>query len=55
MAYKRSLAIPECNWTICGRRAEYAVYNNQNAFVGDYCAKHAEARVHEINKKEQAS
>lgn len=45
-AYSLPIPKPQCR---CGKKATEKVYNTFNAFVGNYCTKHAAQRVKELD------
>lgn len=52
MAYAREI-VKACADGSCGKTATHAVFNARNSHMGDYCKRHAEARVRSLLREEQ--
>ncbi|KKK57249.1 hypothetical protein LCGC14_3056400 [marine sediment metagenome] len=52
MAYKTHM-FTDCE-AGCGHGAAYRVFNNKNSAVGEYCKRHADKRVRELKRAEEA-
>ena len=48
-AHTRSITPPKCSK--CGGPATVKVFNNQNAEIGTYCARHGRELVETLNKR----
>jgi hypothetical protein len=53
MAYKLPLT-PECSFDVCRRAASYVVFDDKKSTVGEFCKTHADKRVRELNRTEEA-
>ena len=53
MAYKKAIN-SECNASLCGSDASYRVFNNKNSVAGEFCKRHADKRVRELKRAEEA-
>ena len=53
MAHKSHI-LNDCDAVGCWRGAAYRVFNNKNSAVGEYCKTHADKRVRELRRTEEA-
>lgn len=54
MTYRRQEIVNTCAKDGCKRDARYRVYGPRNATFGDYCMEHADHKVIELERYEQA-
>lgn len=54
MAHKTHF-LHDCDTVGCWRGAAYRVFNNKNSAVGEYCKTHADKRVRELKRTEEAA
>ena len=50
-AYRKEIVL-KCQYHGCNNTARWEVYGSRNAYYGNYCLRHAKAKVVKITKQE---